>query len=94
MESILGQFEDVSKTRKAFCWKYCLLDKANGKAKCKVKISEGKYCDKVISAKSGTKGVIEHLKRLHGMTPTEKNAENDGQIGTPEKIGTPDKIGT
>ena len=77
------QFEDVSKVRKSFCWKYCLLDKVNDKAKCKVKTSEGKYCDKFISVKGGTKGIIEHLKRRHGMIPepcifsnNEKNAEN------------------
>ena len=71
-----GQFEAVSKVRKAFCWKYFLLDEENLKAKCKVKFSEGRgCCDKVFSVKgyngcvqvSGT--INKHLENEHGITP-------------------------
>ena len=72
------QFEDVSKVRKAFCWKYFLLDEENYKAKCKVKFSEGGYCDKVFSVK-GHNGCVQvtghiynHLESQHGITH-EKN---------------------
>ena len=70
------QFEDVSKVRKAFCWKYFLLDEENLKAKCKVKFSEGRgCCDKVFSVKgyngcvqvSGT--INKHLENEHGIPP-------------------------
>ena len=57
-----GQFEDVSKIQKAFCWQYFLLDKTNQKAKCKVKISDGNFCDRIISSKACNK----HLK-IHGI---------------------------
>ena len=57
-----GQFEDVSKIQKAFCWQFFLLDKTNQKAKCKVKISDGNFCDRIISSKACNK----HLK-IHGI---------------------------
>ena len=61
------QFEDVSQVQKAFCWKYFLLDKANQKAKCKVKIREGEYCDRVYSATT-TRGIKYHLENNHGIS--------------------------
>ena len=61
------QFEDVSNSRKAFCWKYFLCDKANGKAKCKVEISKGEYCDTIFIAKYGTSMLNRHLKHSHGI---------------------------
>ena len=61
------QFEDVSKVRKAFCWTIFLLDKETHKAKCKVKISEGKYCDRIISARFTTNNCNQHLKNCHGI---------------------------
>ena len=61
------QFEDVSKVQKAFCWKYFLLDKTNHYAKCKVKINEGEYCDKVFTSKGGTTNFNRHLKNRHGI---------------------------
>ena len=69
MDSIQGQFEDVSKVRKSFCWKYCLLDKVNDKAKCQIKISsEGEHCNRVYSAPEGaTTSLKYHLKRVHGI---------------------------
>ena len=57
-----GHFEDAS-SRKAFCWKYFLIDKAKGneKAKCK-------YCDKVLVARGGTTTPLNfHLKSVHGI---------------------------
>ena len=63
-----GLFEDVSKDKKAICWKYFLLDKANHKAKCRAKISEGEYCDRVLTAKGGTTSPLNsHLKNQHGI---------------------------
>ena len=70
-----GQFEDVSKIRKAFCWKYFLLDEENYKAKCKVKFVEGVYCDRVLSARGSngcaqaTPAFKKHLKDEHAITP-------------------------
>ena len=63
------QFEDVSKVQKSYIWKYFLLDKANHKAKCKVKIGEGQYCDRVYSSQEGaTTGAMKnHLKNHHGI---------------------------
>ena len=64
------QFEDVSKVRKAICWKYFLLDKTNDKAKCKVKISEGEYCDRVFCtqrARGSTSSITNHLRKQHGI---------------------------
>ncbi len=64
-----GQFEEVSKAKIALCWNYFLLDKTNDKAKCKVKISEGEYCDRVYSAKGGsTTALNTHLRKQHGIT--------------------------
>ena len=57
-----GQFEDVSQVKKAYCWKYFLLDKTNQKAKCKVQISDGIFCDRIINFKACNK----HLK-IHGI---------------------------
>ena len=57
-----GHFEDAS-SRKAFCWKYFLIDKAKGneKAKCK-------YCGKVLVARGGTTTPLNfHLKSVHGI---------------------------
>ena len=64
-----GQFEDVSRIKNSFCWKYFLLDKVNHKAKCKVKISESEYCNRVYSAQEGatTGGMKNHLKNAHGI---------------------------
>ena len=64
-----GQFEDVSQIKNSFCWKYFLLDKVNHKAKCKVKISESEYCNRVYSAQEGatTGGMKNHLKNAHGI---------------------------
>ena len=63
------QFEDVSKVRKAICWKYFLLDKTNDKAKCRVKIGEGEYCDRVFYAKGGTTSKLNnHLGKQHGIS--------------------------
>ena len=63
-----GQFEDVSEIRKANGWKYVLLDKVNCKAKCSVKISDGEYCDRILSVTGGNTTIINnHLKRLHGI---------------------------
>ena len=62
-----GLFEDVSKDKRAICWKYFLLDKANHRAKCRVEIIEGEYCDRVYSAqggaqKGGSGAMKKHLK--------------------------------
>ena len=64
-----GLFEDVSRIKNSFCWKYFLLDKVNHKAKCKVKISESEYCNRVYSAQEGatTGGMKNHLKNAHGI---------------------------
>ena len=63
-----GQFEDVSGIINSFCWKYFLLDKVNEKAKCKIKISEGEYCNRVYCAPEGaTTSLKYHLKRGHGI---------------------------
>ena len=61
----VGQFEDLSQIKKAFCWKYCLLDKANRKVKCKVQISEGNFCDRIMSYKASN--IYRHLKHHHGI---------------------------
>ena len=57
------QFEDVSQFKKAFCWKYFLLDETNQKAKCKIKMRDGNICNRIISSKACNK----HLKQYHGM---------------------------
>jgi len=63
-----GHFEDVSEVRKANGWKYVLLDKVNHRAKCSVEISEGEYCDRILSVTGGNTTIINnHLKRLHGI---------------------------
>ena len=62
-----NQFEDVSKFRKAFCWKYFLFNKANNRAKCNVKISEVEYCDRTYDAINGTSNFNSHLKKHHGI---------------------------
>ena len=59
------QFEDVSQVKKAFCWKYFLLDKTNRKVKCKVEISDGNFCDRIITYKASN--IQRHLKDLHGI---------------------------
>ena len=61
----VGQFEDLSQIKKAFCWKYCLLDKTNRKVKCKVQISEGNFCDRIMSYKASN--IYRHLKHHHGI---------------------------
>ena len=75
-----GQFEDVSNFRKAFCWKYFLLDKTNLKAKCNVfKIDEGKYCNRFYDAHGGTTSKFNmHLKNHHGI---HADPLYDSQIG-------------
>ena len=61
-----GPFEDVSKVKRAFCWKYFLFDHVNHKAKCKVEISAGEYCDRVYSALGGAiSGAMKHHLKNH-----------------------------
>ena len=63
-----GQFEDVSEVRKAYCWNYFLFDGTNHKAKCRVKTSEGEYCDRILNPNSGnTTSMNRHLKNRHGI---------------------------
>ena len=64
------QFEDVSNSRKAYCWKYFLYAnvKPNQKAKCQVEMSKGEYCNKVLSVSGGTTSTLNnHLKHVHGI---------------------------
>ena len=64
------QFEDVSNSRKAYCWKYFLYAnvKPNQKAKCQVEMSKGEYCNKVLCASGGTTSTLnKHLKHVHGI---------------------------
>ena len=64
------QFEDVSNSRKAFCWKYFLYAnvKPNQKAKCQVEISKGEYCNKIFCATRGSTSALNtHLKNAHGI---------------------------
>ena len=65
-----GHFEDVSEVRKAYCWKYFLYAnvKPNQKAKCRVEMSKGEYCNKVLSVSGGTTSTLNnHLKHVHGI---------------------------
>ena len=59
------QFEDVSNSRKAYCWKYFLYAnvKPNQKAKCRVEMSKGEFCNRVLISSGGSKEV--HIKRFH-----------------------------
>ena len=64
------QFEDVSNSRKSYCWKYFLYAnvKPNQKAKCQVEMSKGEYCNKVLSVSGGTTSTLNnHLKHVHGI---------------------------
>jgi len=40
-------------------------DKANRKVKCKVQISEGNFCDRIMSYKASN--IYRHLKHHHGI---------------------------
>ena len=64
------QFEDVSNSRKAYCWKYFLYAnvKPNQKAKCQVETSKGEYCNKIFCATRGSTSALNtHLKNAHGI---------------------------
>ena len=64
------QFEDVSNSRKSYCWKYFLYAnvKPNQKAKCQVETSKGEYCNKIFCATRGSTSALNtHLKNAHGI---------------------------
>ena len=54
------QFEDVFQHKKAYCWKFFLLDKMNRKTKCKI-------CSQIMTLqKNGsTNNFYKHLKNRH-----------------------------